>query len=363
MKECGSKTGRYYPEPPDQWLYQMNHGDAISRVVGWVKAHTTAYSRSAFAVDAHGKQLTLKHMAVDLGWSHKLVWRFASEAEQEGLIRIEKSSKKEPGRIFLCAEIPKARRRKGELNSTVQWNYPPYLIEQIERLSSVERRRFESTYGLFSEWRKELLRDGVSELRSYSNQAEDSILSAFGLERKREEKRRIKKSETFKVEFAKWPDFVQYVQSEPDEVCTKPETGNVHSQPKAAKPAQTATPAKTSKSARRVLPDPDIKQQRVIEQTATTATPGQQQKQLFDLKAYPLTDAAITKRFAVCSTEYRGRIVRAALALQDPRINDKIIAQSVEAATLPNQRSAALYETTVPDAISAWLRDADRKTA
>jgi hypothetical protein len=49
--------------------------------------------------------------------------------------------------------------------------------------------------------------------------------------------------------------------------------------------------------------------------------------------------------------------------LQDPRINDKIIAQSVEAATLPNQRSAALYETTVPDAISAWLRDADRKTA
>ena len=120
MKACGSKTGQWDPEPPDQWKYQMYHGDAIARVVGWVKSKTTAYSRSAFAVDEKGKVLTLKHMAADLGWKHQTAINVALEAAQEGLIRIEATAKKDPGRIYLCADIPGIGRRKGKLNNSVQ---------------------------------------------------------------------------------------------------------------------------------------------------------------------------------------------------------------------------------------------------
>jgi hypothetical protein len=94
----------------------------------------------------------------------------------------------------------------------------------------------------------------------------------------------------------------------------------------------------------------------------TTATDQQQPQQpVFSPSQYPRTDSAITARFPACSAEYRARIVRAALALGDPRTNDEIIAKAIEAATIDGQKSAALYLKTVPETLAAWLRDAERR--
>ncbi len=329
MRDCGAKPPYGWdPEPPDQWRYQMNHGDAMSRIVGWVKSKTTHRSRSPFAVDEHKKALTLKHMAIDLGWKPKTAWNLAIEAEAEGLIRIEKNAKKEPGRIYLCADIPKAGRRKGELHSFVQRSYPPYLIEQIDRMSEIQRHKFYASYEAFWKWSKEAMGDGVAELRSYIEQAEDSTLQAFGLEKKREVKRRVKKTKV-RVELPEVPDFVQSAQTE---VCTKPESRTV----------QRKIEAHIKES------DTDSR---------TTAT----QQPQWDAQTFPLTDAAITKNFPAADDDCRGRIVRAALAIAPDRVNDRSIAQAIVEATTKTQRSAALYVRTVPTVIGAWLRDADRR--
>lgn len=95
--------------------------------------------------------------------------------------------------------------------------------------------------------------------------------------------------------------------------------------------------------------------------TAREQTAPQQPQQRFDPSAYPLTDSAITAKFPACSQEYRGRIVRAALAVNPERVNDGTIAQAIEEATKKDQRSAALYLETVPNVLEAWLRDADRR--
>lgn len=213
MVACGSKTGRYDPEPPDQWRYQMNHGDAISRVVGWVKSKTIHMSRSHFAVDENGKPLTLRHMAKDLGWKYQSAVNIALEAEQEGLIRIERQSTREPGRIYLCAEVPKAWRTKSKSHNSVQSCMPPYLVEQIDRLSESQRERFYLSYEAFRGWSKEAMQDGVAEIRAYIEQAEDTTLQAFGIGKKRETKRRVKKTQV-SVALPEIPDFVQSVQSE-----------------------------------------------------------------------------------------------------------------------------------------------------
>jgi hypothetical protein len=211
----------------------MNRGDSIAQVVGWVKWHTTRgvardskIRRSAWAQDDKGKWLTIKHAALDLNWKPQTAINYFYAAESEGLIRIEKDAKKNPGRIGLCADIPKSRRTKGELNNFVQSRFPAQLIEQIEKLSEVNRKLFESAYQQYQKWCKDIFDDGAGQVRDFQAQAEDTILHAFCLERKRCEKRRVKKTPV-RVELPEVPDFVHFVQSE---VCTESESGIVQRQ-------------------------------------------------------------------------------------------------------------------------------------
>lgn len=341
MKDCGASAPYAWdPEPPDQWRYQMNHGDAISRVVAWVKAHTTHKSRSAFATDEQGKALTLKHMAVDLGWKPQTAINVATEAEAEGLIRIEKDAKKQPGRIYLCASVAKSWRKKGDINNSVQSCYSAYLLEQIEKLSEVERRKFEASFQGFQKWRKELIQDGIAELRAYAEQAEDNIFAAFRLEKKREVKRRVKKT-AVAVALPELPDFVHSVQTA---TLYNPEPGNVQSESAAVSLLHSDTDTKPTAA-------------------AAPKRKAMKQQPQFDPRRFPLTDTEITRHFPATDAACRSRIVQAALAAGDSRVDDGIIAWAIRMTTKPDQRSAALYEKTVPAAIEAWLRDAGRKSA
>jgi hypothetical protein len=357
MQECGAKPPYdWNPEPTDHIKYQMNRGDATAQVVGWVKWHTTRgvrrdgkIRRSAWAMDDKGKFLTIKHAALDLGWKIQTAFNNFAAAQAEGLIRIEKDAPKVPGRIGLCADIPNSGRRKGKLNNFVQNGLPPQLLEKIESLSVVDRRLFESAYGLFQQWRKESLDDVVTQVRRKHALVEDSILQSFCLVRERKAKDYQAKT-TAKVDVPEIPDFVHLVQDQPAANCTTPKTDVVQNRP----PLQ-----------QKNLPTPRPAEAESINiNTATAATSQRkqpQQQQSFDPSAYPLTDSQITAKFPACSLEYRCQIVQAALALGDPRTNDRIIAEAVKAAHVVGQRSAALYIKTVPEALGAWLRDADRR--
>ncbi len=258
MKECGSKEPySWEPEPTDQIRYQMNRGDAIAQVVGWVKWHTTRgvlregkIHRSPWAVNDNGKPLSIKRAAEDLGWKYQTALNNFYAAEQEGLIRIERTTKgsKEPGRIGLAADIPKSRRKKGELHNSVQSAFPTYLLEKIQALSEVDRRRFENAYARYRQWSKEVFQDAAAEVREYQALAENTMMQAFSLEKKYDTKRRIKKT-AISVALPEIPDFVQSVQSE---VCTKLETGTVQSYPQTPKIAATPTEKQTSETAPRV---------------------------------------------------------------------------------------------------------------
>jgi hypothetical protein len=186
MRDCGADAPyQWEPEPTDHIRYAMNRGDWVAQVVGWVKWHTTRGSRSAWAMDDKGKLLTIKHASLDLGWNYQVTINHFYAAEAEGLIRIEKNSKKEPGRIGLCAKVPISGRTKGELNKLVQNQFPLELIENIEKLSAVERAAFENAYSQFQRWEKDTFDDMRTQTRRVHALVEDSILQAFGLARER----------------------------------------------------------------------------------------------------------------------------------------------------------------------------------
>ncbi len=218
MQEMGAKPPyQWEPEPTDHIRYAMNLGHWASQVVAWVKWHTTRSSLSAWAM-RDGRLLTIKHASVDLGWNYSTTLNRFLLVESEGLIRIEKDAKKAPGRIGLCAYVPKSRRRKSKLNSLCTKSMPPYLQEKIDSLSEIERKQFDLSYEAYSEWAKKGMKDVVAEWRALAEQVEDSIFRAFAMERKREVKRRVKATDA-RVELPAVPDFytlykVEIVQSQ-----------------------------------------------------------------------------------------------------------------------------------------------------
>lgn len=220
MRECGAKSPYpWEPEPRDQILYALNRGDWMSRIIGWMKWHTTRGSRSAWAMSDKGKPLTIKHAADDLGWPYKTALNRFAIAEEEGVIR---RHPKMPW-IGLCADIPLSRQTRGENDSRVQNQLPPQLIEQIEGLSEPDRELFRKAYARFRQWSKEAFDDVATQIRRQQALAEDTILSQFGLERERKAKE-FKPKTAAKVDLPALPNFVQLVQ---DEICTTPETAVV----------------------------------------------------------------------------------------------------------------------------------------
>lgn len=207
--------------------------------------------------------------------------------------------------------------------------------------------------------------DAVAAARFIFDQRQNSRLARYGVKINRQTHKPAKGKEGEKAArdlrlLNLLPAVERYVHTSIIGESVQSEKILVQSQPEIAKTAATPTQKQTSETAPRVHPE---NRERVIRKSPTTATTPhpQQEQQGFDSYNYPLTDSAITQRFPACNAEYRGRIVRAALALHDDRINDKTIADAIQAATVKDQRSAALYEKTVPETLAAWLRDADRR--
>lgn len=217
MKLMGSRTGSYDPEPPSHWRYWLIHGTAEQRAIAWVKSKTTAYGhRRPFVCDEHGKALTVKHLADELGWLLRSARNVLHSLEAVGFVRVD--SLDEGGRIWLLAEVPATpeRRTKGELKDSVQSHIPPYLAEKIAKLPKEQRIRIEGKYFAYLTWRNDLFAEGMAALRSIDERYHDTMLAEEGLEKKRLQKRRAAADPAkpapavaIQLELLSQPDFVQ----------------------------------------------------------------------------------------------------------------------------------------------------------
>lgn len=229
MRDCGAKAPyQWEPEPTDHIRYAMNRGDWIAQIVGWVKWHTTRGSRSAWATDDKGKKLTIKHAAEDLGWKNNTAANRFALAIEEGVIR------KHPkmGWIGLCADIPKARRIKGDDDSRVQDRLPRQLIEKIESLSAPDQVLFRTAYERFQKWSRDAFGDVATQIRRQQALAEDTILSHFAMAVERKAKEFQPKT-AVKVELTEVPDFITLARTDSctvvqDQSCTTPKHPVVH---------------------------------------------------------------------------------------------------------------------------------------
>lgn len=215
MLACGSKTGRYDIEAPDQWRWiLMNSPDLIERTMAWVKSKTTAYlHESPHCVDEHGKALYIPHLAADLECKEQTARNALGTLQSQGRIKFEKK------RIWYCADIPQARaeiensenagRTKGEKKLPVQSYFFPYIVDFIKELPEKKRVAAETTLNKYLDWRREFLADGMASLRVIADKVEDTTLLEIGVPKKRLTKRRPEESKWVQLELLQEPDFVQ----------------------------------------------------------------------------------------------------------------------------------------------------------
>ena len=235
MRAMGSTDGRFDPEPPDQYLWIMNHStNPRDRVVAWVQSKTIAINhRMPFAVDEHGRALYIQHVATDFEWAMKTAQNVIYEAHQEGRIRLDSKNK----RIYLCAEVSPQEADKewgidGEDFARVQSQFPPYVADFIENLPAERRATAVKRYEQFWMWQKAGMADAVAAWRSVSQPIEDSILRELGFEKERLPQRRPQ-PKLVKLQVVDLPGFVDFVQGQDLPVQTngnglhKAESGSV----------------------------------------------------------------------------------------------------------------------------------------
>lgn len=212
MKEMGSKTGRYDPEPPAQWQWQLENGTPAERLLAWVKSKTTAFGHhSAFCVDEKGNALYLEHAAADLGWSLHTTQNIASQLNAQDRIRLNKNSK----RIYFRAEIKPEKpmtedgRNLGEIPILYNGNCPTYVIDFIQSLPPEKKEVFVREYDSFVKWQDGVLADAVAAARAVIAKVEDTMLERHGIDKKRLPERRKPKAGGVQLELLEYPDFVQ----------------------------------------------------------------------------------------------------------------------------------------------------------
>jgi hypothetical protein len=211
MKAMGSKTGRYDPEPPAQWQWQLDHGTPAERLLAWLKSKTVAFGHgTAYATDENGKALYLDQAAPDLGWSLKMARKTAYAMHAEGRLRLERKARK----IWLCADVApqkpiKEGRIEGELFDPVQTLLPTYVIENIGKLQNGAKEDLVRRYARWSKWSDEAEADALAAVRISIDLAEDIILKHFGIEKKRLAKRPPPRERAVQLPLLEMPDFVQ----------------------------------------------------------------------------------------------------------------------------------------------------------
>jgi len=186
MKEMGSKTGRYDPEPPAQWQWQLDHGTPAERMIAWLKSKTVAFGHGTAYAAEDGKALYLDKAAKDLGWSDKTAQNVASELVGQGRIRLDRNNK----RIYLRAEVMPQKqtedgRNLGEIPTLYNGIFPDYVIDFIGKLPPEKQESAVLKYAPYWKWHCGFMRDTVAAARSISSAFEDNILREIGMDKKR----------------------------------------------------------------------------------------------------------------------------------------------------------------------------------
>jgi hypothetical protein len=211
MLAAGSKTGQYEPESPNQRRWVMNNSaDPYEKGMAWVKSKTTAFKHeSPFCVDEDGKTLYIEHMAVELGWKERTARAVLDELQLQGRIKYGK------GRIWYCADVVtvyqklKSRRRLGEEKCSVQCNFPPYVVDFINRLPEAEQNPAMARLSASIVWRRKFFSDVMAAARSIADELEDNTLEKIGIPKKRLPKRRKTTSQWLSLKLEQTPEFVQ----------------------------------------------------------------------------------------------------------------------------------------------------------
>jgi hypothetical protein len=209
MKAMGSKSGRYDPEPPEQWRWDLAHGTPKQRFRAWVKWKTTGHptfeGRSPFCVSEAGTPLTLEHAAVDLGWSAQYVRKVAAEVEQDGFVRLQKG-----GKIFNRADVPvSAAPPPEDANEFVQARWSPYLADSIRGLSPEKREVFDAAEAEYLDWRDRGFTEMVAAWRLMVERVENIMFERVGIEKKRLAKTEREAPPVVQLSLLDVPKFVQ----------------------------------------------------------------------------------------------------------------------------------------------------------
>lgn len=224
MRACGSKNGRWKPESPDQWRWQMKRGEGIERVLAWVKLNSVARG-SPFCVNASGDALTTKEAAKDLGLAIQTVKNCCTILAGQGRIRMQKGYRiwyradvaepiapRMPREAAQCDEDPEESetegRNKGEYADDTEYRvhgiFPEYLNDFIKKLPP----RKLAILDAYSSWRKKFFADGMAGLRAIDEQVQDTTLLSLGCNKKRLPKRRPADSKCVQLSLLDAPPFI-----------------------------------------------------------------------------------------------------------------------------------------------------------
>ena len=217
MHDMGARS--FDPMPPDQYLsYLDRRYSPAQRLWAWLLAKTIRRGhRSPYAVDERGNDLYLKHAAAELQMdpgNARHAWR---QLENEGRAKVEGR------RLCLCgtvkpkADFPANKKRSGVCTST----FPPYIANQINKLNPEVKAEFFARYEQEDKRQSAFTADLVAGVRTIFDLRKDTVLSEFGIKKKREKKRRDPKRSLAPLLL---PVVAEYVQTSiPGFVQTSPE--------------------------------------------------------------------------------------------------------------------------------------------
>jgi hypothetical protein len=213
MKACGSTSGRYDPESPEQTLYVLRNGEGEEKALAWVKTKTVFMSRSPYCVNEQGKVLWFDSMAAENGWSLKTAQNYGYRLNAQGRIRLKGKQ------IWYRADVPQSAPQSKDSDQPsesadrrfdfVHGQISPYAVEFIKSLPGQKQVSARSTMEAFLRWRRKFFAEGEASLRAIAEQVEDNTYLTIGLPKKRLPKRRPANTEYVQMSLKLVPDFVQ----------------------------------------------------------------------------------------------------------------------------------------------------------
>ena len=214
MRDQGSKTGRYDPEAPDQWLYELRHGTGETKMIAYLKSKTTALGhQSPYATYKGGhKAMKIPAMAAELGCAERTVRNVLNELSKQGRVRVD-----EQGRVWLCADVPLAhiedsaeeKLPEDPDDDFVQSHFSGYLADSVRALPVEKLRTLKAKYEAYDPFRPKLFADSVALTRYIDERIQDSMLSSVGIHKKRLKDPKPPQSDLIRLELIKELDFVQ----------------------------------------------------------------------------------------------------------------------------------------------------------